>query len=146
MSTSHYDLAQGLISPVSVLAPEATMMLERQLMSRLQRSGLMLGLAYDGELVKVTPVGLITRNAAMRFKEFVGQLFESGHYLIKVDLSQVKQIDGQGLAVLTWMTVRANERGGRVMISNPLPQVRRLMLAVQAHFLLEVSDYELVAS
>jgi len=146
MSTIRYSLVSKIITPVSSIAPEPTVTLEQRMFSRLQRSGLMLGVQYEGDSIKITPVGLITRNAATRFKEFVVTLFESGHYQIKVDLSQVKQIDGHGLAVLTWMTVRANEREGQVTISNPLPQVRRLMLAVQAHFMLEVSDYELVAS
>lgn len=151
MSTTQYDLmrrgvAQNPVLIVTTPALNPVINLEQHLIAKLRRSGLMVGLSFEGERLKLTLFGVLTRSATSSFKEFVRQIFESGYYRIKVDLTGVERIDGNGLAVLTWMTVRANEGDGLVLIFNPKAAIRNMMLTVGAHFMLELDDYDLVAS
>ncbi len=147
MSTTQYDLRRGaLLQPVAIVPTKPVINLEQRLLAKMERNGLMLAISFDSERLCLYLVGNLSRGAASHLKEFVGQLFANGYYQIKVDLNGVKQVDGNGVAALTWMTVQAKEHAGQVLICNPRQSVRRLMLAVQAHFMLEISSYELAVS
>lgn len=152
MSSTQYDLKRGVLLQPTVMAPsipaskKPVINLEQRLLAKMERSGLMLALSFDNERLNLYLVGTLSRGAVGHLKEFVSQLFQKGYYQIKVDLNGVTQIDGNGMAALTWMTVHAKERSGQVLICNPRQSVRNLMLAIQAQFMLEISDYELVAS
>jgi len=154
MTTTQYDLKRGGIvqkTSLAVLVPEIPVSnpvinLEQRLIAKLRRSGLMIGLSFEGDWLKLTLFGVITRGATSSFKEFSSQIFESGYFLIKVDLSGVERIDGNGLAVLIWMTTQASQRSGQVSVYNPKTEVRNVMLAARAQFMLDLGDYNLAAS
>lgn len=154
MTTTQYDLKRGgIVQKTSLVIPvpetpaiSPVINLEQRLIAKLRRSGLMIGLSFEGDRLKLTLFGVITRGATSSFKEFLSQIFESGYFWIKVDLSGVERIDGNGLAVLTWMTTQANERNGQVSIYNPKSEVRNLILSVRAQFMLDLGDYDLAAS
>jgi anti-anti-sigma factor len=147
MSIAHYNLNSGMLTePRLAVSSLPVIDLEQRLFKKMRRSGLLIGLSFEGEQLKLVLFGTLNRAATASFKEFVAQLFENSCYEIKVDLSGLGQISGHGLAALTWMTVQAKERKGRVQLCNLQPQVRKLFFEVGVHFMLDLSDYDLVAS
>jgi anti-anti-sigma factor len=147
MSTTQYDLKRGVLAQPSVVKGSNPVIdLEQRLLAKLRRNGLMLGLSFEGDILKISLFGVVKRGASWHFKEFVNQIFESGYYRIKVDLSGVEQIDGNGLAVLTWMTLQAQQHKGEVLIHNSRPSIRQVMFSVGAQFMLTFNDYDLAVS
>lgn len=147
MSTTQYDLNGSVLTPARVASisnnNNAVIDLEQRLLAKMRRSGLMVGLSFEADWLTLTLFGSLSRHATASFKEFTGQLLKSGYPRFKIDLKNLEQLDGNGLAVLTWMTVQAHERKGQVVLTNAQPRIRRLMFTVKAQFMLELGDYDL---
>ncbi len=144
MADTRYELNAGVLAQSSgaIVTSDAAHIEERLLLG-LRRNGLMVGLGHEGERLRLDLIGKFTRSAVPGFKELTAKFLEKGYSRMTLDMRGLKKLDGNGLAALAWLTVQAREKNGQILLTNLSPAVSRVVLMAHAHFVLEISDYDL---
>ena len=88
--------------------------------------------AEDGIGV-LRPVGRLTMVAAPQLRALVGQLVETGHARVVVDLSETEFIDSSGLGALIAGLKTTRQAGGDLRLAGAGPQVLAVLELTNLH-------------
>ncbi len=110
--------------------------------ARLAQRGLIVGLEMEATYLKITLLGTLGQKSSLLFKEFVASALSRGYNNVKLDLANLKAVDGVGLAALVWVRNQLEQSNGQIIVSNLSRSVRATLLAANLHYLVEISDYD----
>lgn len=115
----------------------------QELMRRLARQGLMLGLSMERNTVKLHLVGKFKANGSAVFKELLNTFLSQGYTSFVFDLSSLHTLDGAGVAALVWARNQAEAAGGRATVTNPNAPLYRRLVSVNFHHLVPIENFVL---
>lgn len=90
-------------------------------------SELSVSAVHEGGAVRLLVSGDVDVTAAGRFREYLAGALDLRPAALTVDLGGVTFLDSTGLSALVYALHRASDAGIGLVVTNPRPQVRRLL-------------------
>src|SRR6476620_4853853 len=92
------------------------------------RQDLMIGLAVEGDRVKMQLMGKLNKATMPVFTEFFQTCADDGYIKFLFDLADLAAIDQTGIAALVEANSQLQELGGKATIANPNEKLQHLLL------------------
>ncbi len=114
-----------------------------ELSRRLAQKGLMMGVMMEDNTVTLHLIGSLNAKHCITFKELVKDFLNCGCNRFVFDLSNVKDLDSAGVAVLVWANNQTLASGGWVTVTAPGPALYSKLVSVNFHHLVTIENFVL---